>query len=398
MVAFKAMIGMLRPVGSHVPLPGSGAETCLPWETNYRTWFMGSGTEALSAAVLLAISQSRLKNSVPEVILPAYGCPDLVAAVVARGAKPVLVDLLPDCPFMDTEKVSRALSDATVAVIAAGFLGVSEQLSLLASICRERGVWLIEDSAQCFPPDCAREPIADCAVLSFGRGKPVNLMGGGALLIRSDHNAAAADVLSSLPEQLVKIDWQWKIKRHIFNFLMGRFCYGLLKRVPFLGLGKTVYKPLASIGRIQLPSGLLEAGISEAKERPDVAAAYAWGLGFLWERGWKTFMSDDMPGGRWTGQVKLRYALLAPDRGTRDKAIAALNNEGIGANSFYGCILADIEGICDVVVSSAEEYTNAESFADRLITLPSHEDVTDRDISVMAATLDKLVIKHKTLS
>jgi dTDP-4-amino-4,6-dideoxygalactose transaminase len=390
------MMGMLRPVGSRVPLPDSGIEWRLPWDDNYRTWYLGSGTEALSVAVSLAITRSSLKSSTPEVLLPAYGCPDLVAAVVARGAKPVLVDLMPDCPFMDTEKLSRALSDATVAVVAAGFLGVPEQLSLLATICREHDVWLIEDSAQCFPPDCAREPTADCAVLSFGRGKPINLMGGGALVVRTDRSSSAADALSSLPEEQLIIDWKWRARRHVFNFLLGRFGYGLLRRVPFLGLGTTVYKPLLNLHRIQLPAGLLEAGIRGAEERPVIVASYVRELEFLWQRGWTTFMINDVSGDTSAGQhVTLRYALLAPGRGTRDKAIEALNNVGIGANAFYGGALPDLDGVSDVLVGSGGDYPVAESFADRLLTLPSHEDVTDRDISLIAATLDKITAQHE---
>ncbi len=384
------MTGMLRPVGSRVPVPHSGTTLRLPWEDNYRTWYMGSGTQALSAAVLLAISRTSLEDSTPEVILPAYGCPDLVAAVVAQGARPVLVDLLPGRPFMDIEKLSQALSAATVAVIAAGFLGVPEQLSLLAGICREHGVWLIEDSAQCFPPDCARKPIADCVVLSFGRGKPINLMGGGALLIRDDHSGAAADVLFSLPEERLEIGWKWKAKRQIFNFLLGRFGYGLLRRIPFLGLGTTVYKPLLRLCRMPLPVGLLEAGIRGVGNRPAIAVSYVRELEFLWQRGWKPFMDNEVFGNKGAGQVTLRYGLLAPDRGARDKAIEALNNVGIDANAFYGRILPDIEDAPGVLVGSAGDFPNAVSFADRLITLPSHEDVTNRDLSVIAAVLDKI--------
>ncbi|MDX1552508.1 MAG: DegT/DnrJ/EryC1/StrS family aminotransferase [Marinobacter sp.] len=367
----------------------------LPWEDNYDTWYMGSGTEALSAAVLLAIRRSGLTNSAPEVILPAYGCPDLVAAVVAQGARPVLVDILPECPFMDTGKLTDAFSDATVAVIAVGFLGVPERLAVLASLCRERNIWLIEDSAQCFPPDCAREPIADCAVLSFGRGKPINLMGGGALLVRGDHRTSAAEVLFALPVKPLTINWKWFVRRYIFNFLLGRFGYGLLRRVPFLGLGATVYKPLASISRITLPDGLLEAGIHSAEQRPVVALNYVRQLQFLERRGWIPFMGRDVAKGLQAGQVTLRYGLLAPDRESRDAAIEALTGKGIGANAFYGRPLRDIEGVSSCVGGSSREYPNAKSFADRLVTLPSHEDVTDRDLAIISATLDKVTAQHK---
>lgn len=389
------MIGMLRPVGSHVPVPVSGATLRLPWEDHYDTWYMGSGTEALSAAVSLAISRSGLTNSVPEVILPAYGCPDLVAAVMAQGARPVLVDVLPERPFMDVETLPKAFSEATVAVIAVGFLGVPEQLAALARLCRERDVWLIEDSAQCFPPNCAREPIADCAVLSFGRGKPINLMGGGALLVRNDYRTGTTEKLSALPVKALHINWKWTARRYLFNFLLGRFGYGLLRRVPFLGLGATVYKPLASISRLTLPDGLVEAGIQGAEKRPRVALKYVRQLAFLERHGWAPLMDREISEGERTGQVTLRYGILAPDRRTRDRAIEALAGKGIGANAFYGRILPEIEGVPADVGGSASDYPNADYFADRLITLPSHEDVTDSDLELMALVLDRVATQNK---
>jgi len=382
---------MLRPVGSRVPLPMRGQGEPLPWEDQYHTWCMGSGTEALSAAVMLAIRGSELNGAVPQVILPAYGCPDLVAAVVAQGASPVLVDLIPDRPVMDLEKLVQAISGQTVAVIAAGFLGIPERLAELADICRSRGVWLIEDSAQCFPPDCAREPIADCAVLSFGRGKPINLMGSGALLVREDHERFAGDILAKLPEASVTVDWKWKVRRHIFNLLLSRIGYGLLLRLPFLGLGSTVYRPLESIRRVDLPSGLLGAGIRHARSRPSVAGQYNEALAFLASQGWTLFMGDQREAaGSTRPSVTLRYGLLAPDRMTRDRAVSMLNSHGVGANAFYEKSLPDIDGIAELIRANHTEYPNAVSFAERLVTLPSHEDVGDRDITMVAMVLDKV--------
>lgn len=380
---------MLRPVGSRVPRPARGQAEPLPWEDQYHTWCMGSGTEALSAAIMLAIRRSELNGAVPQVILPAYGCPDLVAAVVAQGASPVLVDLMPDRPVMDLEKLVQAISGHTIAVIAAGFLGVPERLAELGDICRSRGLWLVEDSAQCFPPDCSHKPIADCAVLSFGRGKPINLMGCGALLVREDHQRFAGDVLEKLPETAVTVDWKWMIRRQIFNLLLGRIGYGLLLRLPFIGLGSTVYKPLESIRRVDLPLGLLGAGIRNAQSRPSVASQYSEALSFLVAKGWTLFMADQRAGAD-RPSVTLRYGLLAPDRMTRNLAVSLLNGYGIGANAFYEKTLPGIDVIADVLPTNPAVYPNAASFAERLLTLPSHEDVSDRDITVVVTVLDKV--------
>lgn len=384
-------MAMLRPVGSRVPRPDEAdPHQPLPWQDDYQTWCMGSGTEALSAAVSLAtLCAGRQQGVTPEVILPAYGCPDLVAAVVAQGAIPVLVDLLPDRPVMDIDRLTEALSEATVAVIAAGFLGVPERLSALASVCKSHGIWLIEDSAQCFPPDCAREPMADCAVLSFGRGKPINLMGGGALLVRKDHGDFATRVFADLPEVTVTLDGHWKLKRYIFNFLLSRLGYGLLRRVPFLGLGSTVYKPLDSVRRIQLPGGLLVAGIRTASLRPSVAKQYDQALAFLVSRGWVLFMRSHAQQNGSIVPVTLRYGLLAPDQGTRDTAVSMLNSRGIGANAFYEKALPDVAGVGEALGTISGDYPNAVFFADRLVTLPSHEDVAYGDVTLVASVLDK---------
>lgn len=379
---------MLRPVGSRVPRPEAGLDQPLPWQDHYQTCLMGSGTEALSAAVRLAIC-SVGREGAPEVILPAYGCPDLVAAVVAQGARPVLIDIVPDRPVMDTRQLTEVLSESTVAVIAAGFLGVPERLSELAVICNSYGIWLIEDSAQCFPPDCAREPIADCAVLSFGRGKPINLMGGGALLVRNDHSDSASRVLGNLPEVTVALGFKWNLKRHIFNFLLSRLGYGLLRRVPFLGLGSTIYKPLNTLCRMHLPGPILSAGIRSALRRPSLAGRYDHALSFLTSRGWTLFMRVHAEEAGSVAPVTLRYGLLAPDQSTRDRAVSVLNSRGIGANAFYEKALPDVPGVGAELRASSGDYPNAVSFAERLVTLPSHEDVAYGDITVIASVLDK---------
>jgi len=43
---------------------------------------------------------------------------------------------------------------------------------------------------------------------------------------------------------------------------------------------------------------------------------------------------------------------------------------------------------------SARDFPNAASFAERLITLPSHEDVTDQDVSVIVTTLSAATARN----
>lgn len=377
------MMTKLRPVGSRVPAPGPSEPPHLPWQTHYQTVYTGSGTAALAMAVMVAHS---MKPGVaqPQVILPAYGCPDLLAAVYAAGATPVLVDLLPDLPFMDPMHIREAISDRTVAVIAPGLSGVPERLESLSDLCREAGLFLIEDSAQCFPPQCARTPLPDLAVLSFGRGKPINLMGSGALLIRQDWQQQAQRVLEQRERRTLELNLPWRLKRWVFNALLSPAVFYWLERVPALRVGKTWYKPLQRIEIWDLPESLVSSGLRAFGHRPTVHTLYASQLAFLKDRGWRFLLDEARDSAE---SPVLRWPLLAPDRHRRDEALFALNRVGIGASALYAKSLPEIEG---VPADMAGVFPEARAFADRFLTLPTHEAVTKQHLDTIEQVVSRL--------
>ena len=383
----------LRPVGSRVPLPTADSGVlALPWAKHYDSVFVNSGTAALSLAVKLSVNGRHTLQS-PEVILPAYGCPDLVAAVLAQGARPVLVDLAEGRPWMNLDAVENAVTNNTVCIIAVGFLGIPERLRALRRVADKAGIALIEDSAQVFPPFSSGNGLADFLILSFGRGKPINLMGGGALLIRKDHGQKSAGVLRVLPELEITAGASWRFKRWLFNLLLTRPLYGVMERIPFLGIGQTVFHPLVSVNRQAPVEGLLEAGINGFNNRKDNRYAYSDALQKLTGKGWVQ-LAPECFGEALEGLVPaspnlLRYPLLAPCRKIRDQSLVALNRNGIGASAFYGQALPAIGGISELVAAAASAFPCACDFAERLITLPAHEDVCIEDIQCIAGILSE---------
>jgi len=376
------VLGKLRPVGSKVPKP-EPSSTMLPWEDKYLYEFTRSGTDALSLAVGLAIVD-RADVESPEVLIPAYGCPDLVAAVVAQGATPVVVDLADQqTPRMDAESVAAAITSNTVAVIAVDFLGIPERLGALSAICRAKNLLLIEDSAQCFPPKSIETGVADVVVLSFGRGKPINLMGGGALLIRKDHHSRFLPVVSSYPVIPLKINAIWYLKRLLFNLMLSRLAYACMENLPFLHLGETRLHSLGEVCRLELPRRLVSAGVLKFYSRPAWQPVYDSKLSFLDESGWVRLHAfcDVRESG---AMPRLRYAMLAPNKRVRDQMICGLNKVGVAANSFYGKALKDIEGVAQLL-GAASSCPAADKFASRLLTLPCHEDVSETDIETITA-------------
>ncbi|WP_286810680.1 MULTISPECIES: DegT/DnrJ/EryC1/StrS family aminotransferase [unclassified Marinobacter] len=383
------MFAKLRPVGSPVPKPQVVDDLLMPWDEHYTALYSGSGTEALSLGVKAAIAM-KAGSDTPEVIIPAYGCPDLVAAIVAQDARPVLVDFAPDEPVMDEEGIRQALTERTVAIIAVNFLGACERLKELSRICSDNDLVLIEDSAQRFPPSSCSHGLADFVVLSFGRGKPINLMGGGALLFRRTEQSVVQSACADCSVLEMRTNIGWHIKRLLFNALLSRYIYPLLERAPFLHVGETRFHPLEAIRVLELPSSLLAAGVRAYFAREPLHLVYDRELSFLREAGWAFAGTIDAQ----DPTPRLRYALLAPNENLRNQVVTEMNENGIGANIFYGRTLPEIMDAASIRVGGSGRYPNASNFAKRLITLPTHEGVGLSDISTIISVFERLASEH----
>lgn len=359
----------IRPVGNPLTLSKRRFDPALL--TPFTASFYHSGTAALAAAVIASLKR-RADIRHPQVILPAYGCPDLVSAVLHAGARPVLVDLAASSTYLDLDRVREAISAQTVAIVAVRFLGIPERMADLAQICATHQLTLIEDSAQGFP---VTEPATywqgDYTVLSFGRGKPVNLLGGGAVLTRE------ADMQRHLPavnpaDDSFAAAMRYRLKGLAYNRLIQPLAYGLVARAPGLKLGETIYKPLHAIrampGFIQ---ARLPANITAYRQWPNTARRIHEVLKEL-----DAPDVCDLPaaaGFDFTNPL-LRYPLLAGSKAVRDALYAAL--EPYGASIMYKRPLNEIEGI-ESLLDNTGQWKNAGDFADRLLTLPTHAGVDD---------------------
>jgi len=86
-----------------------------------------------------------------EVIVPSLTFAATANVVEHVGAKPVLVDILPDTLCIDPEGVRRAVSPRTKAVIPVHYAGHPAELDELFTIAQEYGLQIIEDAAHAAP-------------------------------------------------------------------------------------------------------------------------------------------------------------------------------------------------------------------------------------------------------
>ena len=378
------MFYQLPPVGNPVRLTDSRNNESLLHDifSPYLPRFFDSGTAALAASLLAAI---RIKEeSEAEVILPAYGCPDLISAVVYAGAKPVLVDLEAERPWMDLEQVSSHITARTVAVIAASLCGIAERMGALRQITEQAGVVLIEDSAQLFPGSIAEADWqGDMVIISFGRGKPVSLLGGGAVLFRDEGLARLLPddplITSGMGQRLA-----YRLKALLYNLLISPRSYWMLQWFPFLHLGETRYHPLEGIGALDsVRRHILNANIAHyLEQKPDTQISISAMIDSLADNGIVNLpVACQLP----VQQRLLRYPLLL-DSTLRDRVYARLSASGMGVSVMYPAILPTISGL-DTLLAGQGPFPSAEQFAARLLTLPTHAGVRREDIQTMAAIL-----------
>jgi dTDP-4-amino-4,6-dideoxygalactose transaminase len=154
-----------------------------------------------SAAIELALRAARVGPG-DEVILAAYDYPGNFRSIEILGATPVLVDIAPGTPCIDSAQLENAASDQVVAVIASHLYGQTADVMSLRQLCDTHGWILIEDACQVPGMRIGGRPagsFGDVATLSFGGSKPLTAGSGGAILVSNDRLNARLSAIIDRP-------------------------------------------------------------------------------------------------------------------------------------------------------------------------------------------------------
>jgi dTDP-4-amino-4,6-dideoxygalactose transaminase len=329
----------------------------------------GSGRAALASFLGTCGGNGR-----DEIVVPAYTCWSVPAAVVRAGFRVRPIDVRPDTLDVDREQLASAIGPRTAAVVLAHLFGRSVDVAGAVSVCRERrpDLPVVEDSAQAWP---AGPSVADAIVLSFGRGKPLALGSGGALLSSGPAGPAPAVrgggwvEAASLAATVVLSRPGW---------------YRFPESVPALGIGQTVYDPAFPVDRPfhdwqgSLGLRMLEALPALAERRTRHASA----LAAIVDRasGW----SVPVPG---RGPGPVRLPLLAPSHAERDRVRRELRRRGVAASEMYPSSIVRIPEL-RAHLASGGRWPGADELADRLLTLPVYPFLRSDDVTAIATAFE----------
>lgn len=150
---------------------------------------VGSGTDAL----ILALKALGVGPG-DEVITVSHTAVATVAAVLATGAVPVLIDIEPTYYTLDPAAIEAAVTPRSRAVIAVHLYGQAADMDAIEAVAQRHGLRVIEDCAQAAGGRYRGRrvgSIGDIACFSFYPTKNLGAVGDGGMVVTADAELAA---------------------------------------------------------------------------------------------------------------------------------------------------------------------------------------------------------------
>lgn len=317
-----------------------------------------SGRALLSQ--LLAALKGRMDSRRNQVLIPGYTCYSVAASAVRAGLSIACYDLNPLTFEPNMDSVHAMAGPETLAIIGQHLFGIPAPMSGLMSVSRSVGACFIEDAAQGFGGKLKGKPLGtmgDYGLFSFGRGKPLPMGTGGALV-------GDSEMLRTLVPEPSYSGYLSLLITATSRILSHKRVYGILESLP-LGLGKTIFDPGFPIEGMPRVLERLGAGFRRDIEtlnshRSDVAQVYREVIGSS-----VTPRVDPADCAVYT-----RYPVMAGREAIPENLFR------FGVRRMYPRAILDEPAIKPYCLSGNMSTPGASTMAERLITLPTHSAIS----------------------
>ena len=342
-------------------------------------------TSSGRAALVVALKALRdLAPSRRAVIIPAYACFSVPAAIVKANLQITLCDIDPDTLDFDYRHLAELVSEQdTLCVIATHLFGVRANVRRAHELARPHGVFVIDDAAQAFGSSTADGPagtLGDIGIYSFGRGKAVTAVEGGAIVCNSPQLAAQLTLtVRQLPEPGLVHNIVTLAQSVVLLMLLRPSLYWLPASLPFLRLGETIFSTDFAIEKMAgAAAGLLRGWQARLAAANDAR----------WQRA--AFITDRVPGVPRAAAACLRLPIICTSEQERDRVISAGNRAGLGFSVMYPSALNGLPQLSGRLTPRA--VPNAERLAQCLLTVPVHPFVSANDSRLIAGILQSAAL------
>ena len=154
-----------------------------------------------------------------EVITTPYTFTATAEAIRYVGAKPVLVDINPETLNIDVNKIEKAITPKTKALMPVHIAGLPCEMETLHHICQKHNLLLIDDAAHAIPAEYKGRSIGtlgDLTAFSFYANKNITTAEGGMITTNSD---AYTELLRTMRLHGIDKDaWSRQSKRNMWRY------------------------------------------------------------------------------------------------------------------------------------------------------------------------------------
>ncbi len=361
-----------------------GEKEVLRFESELKSYFNKKHCFLVSSgkAALTLILQS-LKEQYPDrtdIIIPAYTCYSVPAAIIRAGLRVVLCDIDDSSFDFDMQKLSQLLKrDSSLAVVPTHLFGYPVDVKRTADLARRTGVFVIEDAAQAMGGEWQGEKLGslgDVSIFSLGRGKAFSTVEGGVILT---DNPVLADGLSNyivgLPSYPLLVLMKLIVTSLVLSILSKPYLFWIPRSLPFLKLGVTSFSTSFELQRFSsFQAGLARGWEAKLnlllKKRKENCILWATRIG---ERPFvKHYINLDC------SPSLIRFPILIPNQSLREKLLCISEKRGFGFSLAYPDSLDKIPEI--IINDRVRDYPGASNIAKSILTLPVHSYVENKDI------------------
>lgn len=312
---------------------------------------VNSGTAAIHAALYAAGVREG-----DEVITTPYSFIATINPILMLGAKPVLVDIDRDTFNIDVTKIEQAITEKTKAIVPVDLYGQPCDWAELQEISRKHNIKIVEDACQAIGAEYGglkTGALGDFGCFSLYATKNIMCGEGGMVTTNSDEAAAAIRSFRQhgmvAPYEYADLGYNYRM-----SDLHGAIAIEQLKKVDEFTAQR------------QRNASLLNEALAGVKgiELPTVANSRS--------------------------HVYHQYTILLDSGMSRDKFIAKLREKGVGAGVYYPKPLHVYPHIAKLGYNPGD-FPIAEDLAARVVSLPIHPNVTERDVETIAEAVKETV-------
>jgi len=333
-----------------------------------------------AALVLILKALKKLYPERDEVLIPAFTCYSVPAAIKKAGLKIKLCDMGEATLDLDKKHLKKIMEkDHTekkiLCVLITHLFGCPSDFVGIKEIVGDN-IPIVEDAAQAMGSEVDNKKIgtqADVGFFSLGRGKALSTMEGGVILSnRPDLGDILAEFLKEIEISSISEKFVLAVKTILANIFQHPNLFCLPKALPFLRLGETIYEedfPIKQMSSFQKMLGVnWRKRLKRHKEFREVNRIF-------WQENIPKNLLGMCEGTKHLSVV--RFPILVKSVNDRKRILRKSEETGCGIMPPYPTPINKIPQICEEF--EGQNFFNAQVLADCLITFPVHEYVDKND-------------------